>query len=59
MEIRKKVCCDRTRGNTFKLKEEKSRLNIRKKNIFYNNGSEVLEQVAQRDMVDAPSLETF
>ena len=38
-----RVCCDRTQGNYFKLKEERFSLSIRKK-FFYHNGSETLEQ---------------
>jgi len=42
-----RICCDNTRGNGFKLKEGRFRLDIRKK-IFYCESGVTLEQVAQR-----------
>ena len=51
------VCGDRTRGNDFKLKKGRFRLDIRKKSF-------TLRMVRHwnrlpRDVVDAPSPETF
>ena len=47
----------RTRGNAFKLRQGRFRLGIRRK--FFTQGGDTLEQVAQGEVVDAPSLEAF
>ena len=52
-----KACCDRTRSNGFKLRESRSRLDIRKK-LFTMRVMKHWHRLP-RDVVDAPSLETF
>ena len=52
-----RVCCNRTKGNGFKLKEVRLRLDKRKKFLTMR----VVKHWNRlpREVVDAPSLETF
>jgi len=52
-----RVCGDRTRGNSFKLKQGRLRLHIRKKSSTVRMARHWNR--LPRDVVDAPSLETF
>jgi len=52
-----RVCSDRTRGNGFRMKEGRFRLDIRKK--FFTMSVVRPWHRLPKEVVDAPSLETF
>jgi len=52
-----RACCDRTRRHSFELKEGRFRLHIRKK--YFKIRVMKHWHRLPRDVVDAPSLETF
>jgi len=51
------ICCDRARGNGFKLKEGRFRLDIQKK--YFPVRAVRHQNSSPGDVVDAPSLETI